>query len=145
MVRKLFAVMLVFSFLNLAVVPAFAASNSETEEDRDQQRSVRAAIGLVAIVGVIFMLSNMGNSNRASNSESGDEKKTKAFAKKPKKQTPCSQKLNIFAKKDKEKEQRLKAYLDFSNFGFRQNNYGGIATETKNELCSPEFKISYAW
>ena len=57
MVKKLFAVVLVFSVLIFVTVPSFA--DTQEEKDARQGRAVLAAIGIVALVGAIFMMSKI--------------------------------------------------------------------------------------
>jgi len=63
MIRKIIAIILIVAFFNMVAASAFA--DSDAEKDRDQQRAVLAAIGLVCLVGCIYMLSKMGKDDFA--------------------------------------------------------------------------------
>lgn len=60
MAKKLFTALLIVCFSTLIITSAYAGtSEEETEQDRRQGRAVLAAIGIVAIVGAIYMVSKM--------------------------------------------------------------------------------------
>ena len=66
MIKKIFTLILVCCFLSFVISPTYAYADEPTpEEDRDQERKVRALIGGVALVGILFMLSKMGKSDFA--------------------------------------------------------------------------------
>lgn len=51
-------------FLNFSIAPSFAETpEEEADRDKRQARAVLAAIGIVAIVGTLFMISKMKFSN----------------------------------------------------------------------------------
>jgi hypothetical protein len=57
--KKKIIIILVVLFTFMVVAPCFAYTEKEAEEDRNQQKAVLAAIGIVAIVGAFFMLKNL--------------------------------------------------------------------------------------
>ncbi|MCF8070073.1 MAG: hypothetical protein K9L30_15940 [Desulfobacterales bacterium] len=65
MLRKIVTIVLVLFFLHAGISSAFAATTieaSEPEDDDDNQAEIAVAcIGLVALVGALFMLSKMGD------------------------------------------------------------------------------------
>ena len=66
MVKKIFTVILIGCFLSFVITPAYAETEEEkAESDRQQGKAVLAAIGIVALVGAIYMLSKMGDSKLA--------------------------------------------------------------------------------
>ena len=79
MIKKLFIILLVCSFFNLAVTPAFVNAESDADTDRRQGRAVLGAIGLVALVGVFFMLSKMSKDDFTNSSSFAGNKSKDNF------------------------------------------------------------------
>lgn len=64
MYKKLISIFLVIAFFGFVTASAFADyDEEEAENDRQQQRIVLACIGLVALVGIIFMLNKMDSNS----------------------------------------------------------------------------------
>ena len=65
--KKMFTLMFVLCFSMFVCLSAFAGTpEEEAEKDRNQGRAVLAAIGIVALVGTIYMLSKMGDDDSKS-------------------------------------------------------------------------------
>ena len=63
MVKKIFTLIFIGCFLSFVITPAYAETEEEkAESDRQQGKAVLAAIGLVALIGAVFMLSKMNDS-----------------------------------------------------------------------------------
>lgn len=57
--KKLISLITLLCFLSFSFTPALAGHKTQAEKDRDQERAVNAAIGVVAIVGTLYLLGKM--------------------------------------------------------------------------------------
>ena len=60
MAKKIFTILLVISLFCFVTIPAYA--ETEDEKDKRQARAVLAAIGVVALVGTLYMLHKWNSS-----------------------------------------------------------------------------------
>ena len=57
--KKIISTIVIAGILTFSFAPALADHKSQAEKDKDQERKVNAAIGVVAVVGTLFLLGKM--------------------------------------------------------------------------------------
>lgn len=139
MIKRLLAVILILAFLSVVITPAHA--ESQADKDARQGKAVLAAIGIVALVGAIFMISRMSSKDTSQLDEEKDNKLNASDDYKLYDDSPG--KLNALA--EEQKKPRVNVQLDFSNAGYIINSTDKLSTQAENELRSPELKLTYAW
>ena len=114
MVKKLFILALIFLFLAVTV-PTFA--KTQAEKDQDQARAVNLAIGLVAFVGIFFMLDKMGADKGVNNK-------------------PTDLRLQ---------DSNLKIGLDYCSPYTAPDGHSNVFLPEENESQIPMIKLTYSW
>ena len=62
MLKKVFTVLLVLALLNFFIIPAFSVTEEELEESRRREEALKTAMGVLAIITALYLLSHWHSS-----------------------------------------------------------------------------------